>query len=944
MSELFCSQRLIDYFLIIDVNITNINQTINNEFVDKLSNMNTPKSLKKFNSLTQNTNNTLLSLETTNQNFSQAAYIKSEYTYKITKIFPSKNYTDIPEINFESILLLMPEEKIYLHSHQNEFFTYLIKPNNSNTFFYLFFLCVYTPLNTNSILSSNNNANGINNSTSSFSSLSLYAPKYICFVSRNPFFVSFRALLEEIYINSTKNGVKCFKVENILNILLYRIYLPSYHNFQISFCLSDKAYSFYNNIYKSEISYKILFNYLSIDNVLLIYFALLMNSVVVILHSDMEIIGIVLYIIKQFLLPLNLSYSIVTNLSSDHLELLDFNSGVVIGVYKNDYSDLTVVMSESKNNVIYVDIEENVLIADNNENIKEKIKIPNERMKSMSCRLRQILNESNNLTINALNQQNNMTTSNDNSVNNNNMRMSLRNANQSPNLHSIMNIKFEHKENVMIQTVFYEFIVDLFISFNSKRHILTIEKEDGDEYIFDYENFINDSPSELRQLLSLIKTTPMFDNFTKNLMLYLFNKKRLSENEVELFDIFFQCVDKIKRNKEIYSLFIYNITHTISFSSPPYEKLSYKQNNIFIDPFHEMMFKHTKAVELYRNKVNINLREEDKKDTSEKSSFIHFKKNLISEIEVVKGFYGVSSSNNTNSFHSSLISSINVMNSNLLSASYQKQNKSNSKGDYIKSFNELIKNLTFKGEFHINVALNVIQTYSLCSHCTKPNNIWDIRKSYEFSKARRETRARCKYCGNSFVPSFKAIIADENEFSKNNQSGGNSKRQSAVHAIIKKGKKEKKEQNVNYKTIEYMSFEHLLALFTDNQNEKIKRKNFPLYYNLLLLTGEIKCLIEGEDVILQTLSEYINEYQQNQMKSFEIFRQPTLKSRGSFYTMKTPIDKANGMISNKISRDKERRSVIEHDERSLGAISKISSITGRKNELKFIKKGMNINN
>ena len=144
MSELFCSQRLIDYFLIIDVNITNINQTINNEFVDKLSNMNTPKSLKKFNSLTQNTNNTLLSLETTNQNFSQAAYIKSEYTYKITKIFPSKNYTDIPEINFESILLLMPEEKIYLHSHQNEFFTYLIKPNNSNIFFYLFFLTFFT--------------------------------------------------------------------------------------------------------------------------------------------------------------------------------------------------------------------------------------------------------------------------------------------------------------------------------------------------------------------------------------------------------------------------------------------------------------------------------------------------------------------------------------------------------------------------------------------------------------------------------------------------------------------------------------------------------------------------------------------------------------------------------------------------------------------------------
>ena len=112
MSELFSNKRLIDYFLIIDVNITNINQNINNEILEKISNFNTPKSLKKNNTLIHNTNNTLLSLETSNQIFNQTTYLKSEYTRKITKIYPKKQYTDIPEINFESILLLMQEEKI----------------------------------------------------------------------------------------------------------------------------------------------------------------------------------------------------------------------------------------------------------------------------------------------------------------------------------------------------------------------------------------------------------------------------------------------------------------------------------------------------------------------------------------------------------------------------------------------------------------------------------------------------------------------------------------------------------------------------------------------------------------------------------------------------------------------------------------------------------------
>ena len=98
----------------------------------------------------------------------------------------------------------------------------------------------------------------------------------------------------------------------------------------------------------------------------------------------------------------------------------------------------------------------------------------------------------------------------------------------------------------------------------------------------------------------------------------------------------------------------------------------------------------------------------------------------------------------------------------------------------------------------------------------------------------------------------------------------------------------------SYKTIEYMSFEHLIALFSDNHNETMKKVNYHLVYNMLLLIGEIKCMIEGDEIVLQKLSNYIKEHQQSQMKSLEIFRQPTYKSKKS---LKTNQGKTNGFYT-----------------------------------------------
>ena len=45
--------------------------------------------------------------------------------------------------------------------------------------------------------------------------IEIYLSKYISFFSTKPFFISFKNLLTEIYNQSTINGIKCYKIENI---------------------------------------------------------------------------------------------------------------------------------------------------------------------------------------------------------------------------------------------------------------------------------------------------------------------------------------------------------------------------------------------------------------------------------------------------------------------------------------------------------------------------------------------------------------------------------------------------------------------------------------------------------------------------------------------------------------------------------------------------------
>jgi len=112
----------------------------------------------------------------------------------------------------------------------------------------------------------------------------LFYPRYLAFFTQKPFFISFKYLLQEIYEQSLKNDY-AIKIENILNTLLFRMYLPKYESTQLLFVLNNRVYTFVNKVLHSEFSLRFLFTILSVDKIVLIFISLLLNSNIVFFHS-----------------------------------------------------------------------------------------------------------------------------------------------------------------------------------------------------------------------------------------------------------------------------------------------------------------------------------------------------------------------------------------------------------------------------------------------------------------------------------------------------------------------------------------------------------------------------------------------------------------------------------------------------------------------------------
>ena len=94
MTEIFCNERLIDYFAIFDIKINGINTNIEvndqNEYQNKIND----------------------------------SEIKILYEYNISKMYPKKIYKEknMYELNFDSIFSMLPSESLYTKKPDNKYF------------------------------------------------------------------------------------------------------------------------------------------------------------------------------------------------------------------------------------------------------------------------------------------------------------------------------------------------------------------------------------------------------------------------------------------------------------------------------------------------------------------------------------------------------------------------------------------------------------------------------------------------------------------------------------------------------------------------------------------------------------------------------------------------------------------------------------------------------
>lgn len=262
---MYSNKKIIDFFLVIELiyaksetnNLDKVSSNITNKSKTNKQNINivTPSNMNK---------NLLL---INNPKIKEYSKFKKKVIFQIPE-----NNEKLYGYDPENILNFFPYDGIYEKKEKSTFFT-LLFCNMNHDYYYAHVLRVYEL--TKIFISDDKEVEA-------------YVPKYLCFTSRNYFCISFKHLLEEIYINSTISiDNKCYKIEHILNYIIYRMYLPKSVYTQLSFPLGKKNYLFYNNEFKSELSIKLLFYIFTYNEIIYILISLITEAKIILIHENM---------------------------------------------------------------------------------------------------------------------------------------------------------------------------------------------------------------------------------------------------------------------------------------------------------------------------------------------------------------------------------------------------------------------------------------------------------------------------------------------------------------------------------------------------------------------------------------------------------------------------------------------------------------------------------
>lgn len=454
-----------------------------------------------------------------------------------------------------------------------------------------------------------------------------YAPKYLCFFSQNYFCISFKNILEEIYRNSSINDKKCYKIENILNYVLYRIYLPKSISTQISFALGTRNFNFTNNDFKCEISIKLLFTVFTIRDLVLIFLSMMMESKILFLHdSRYDLVCPIIYCFMNLLFPLIFTYNVVNNFNSSMLDLIDSPSQTIYGVDKKSFESIDLLKfrieklneEEEGSRFVIVDLEKHDNCVNINyhkemgsknlpkKRIDELVKVLSQKIPDEIRELRQELYSEpgyiwDNFSSKSLNYGDCFENAKSNykmvSLLKNNTKLvstpSTNNVQAAQNQFGIGSKLFKAGQSSQqfkeseIRSEFLSFIFYLFQDYSDTKHYK--EDPETNDLDFVFEDFLADcKDDEVRNYLTLFSDSPCFDFFYQNLSHIvdlrhkntLVEKGVISSEDVMInrnikkaslkpgfenldYQIFLKCIYSLKYNKPLDKIVDYYTTEII---------------------------------------------------------------------------------------------------------------------------------------------------------------------------------------------------------------------------------------------------------------------------------------------------------------------------------------------------------------------------------------------
>jgi len=858
MAELFSNIRLIDYFAIFET--IKIDNSDDNNIIEMYKEKNSNSKKKKINGF------------------------KIKYKYHTINIFPKiNNKNNNYSLKLDSIYPLLPSENAYFIQKNEKYFS-MIFTNEIGEHYFGFFLKKYFPINIKD-------------------NIEIYLSKYISFFSTKPFFISFKNLLTEIYNQSTINGIKCYKIENILNLLLNNILLPKYETTQLLFCINENIYNFNNSKFFHEISFNILFSSISIRNIVMIIISILMNSVIVLFHSNKETIGPIIYSLFELIFPFHSTYSIVCNLNPNNLEYLGSFSGAIFGIYSKNFNDLNQILNANNSNYVVLDVVNNKLYIENNEYLLQE-KFPLSRIRKLIDDLSKIIDIFHFPNNSILNEDNTL----DYNIKNNYINYTKNINNNSRNDNNKIN-------DISIRALFFNFMLDLFENYDEKKHYF-ISDEESQNKTFDIIKFIEDSSKDIQPFLKYLKDQPIFDVFIQNINHIVDQKHKIEIKKISfkyqnleikmnpgirekslikdfenIYKIFITGLERKKNGKSLEYLFKINIYHSISIKSPQLEILNYNQNNIFTEPLDENLINNEHLnlndYKIEFNLLDINLDNQKglitnilNKEYNEitKNSNNYSKKNeskikeilnrLTSETfidkktqPIIYEFYEmmIKYKKQLISFYKFKQESDELLNyEKSIKFNYQNIQRDSSinlnKKEYLKNCNSILDLINInkdqkliKEKYTYNFGINIIQSISICDYCKKPNDIWDLRENLEYNKKKNLSVTKCKFCSQFYVPYF--YIYEE----QNNSNKINSPSTPLQFYKI-----------TDINKIQFICFQQIKELYHENyNNNNISFSKFPyiLFYNIFLLFGEIIFNLKINK--FETIDIYIKNYFEN---------------------------------------------------------------------------------